>query len=239
MSLSDSITSAPKSSQSPTPVTNIQVVTQSGVIITQTVTTTPTSPANSLSGAQRKSSGIAPGYIAAAVIAGLFGLAFIFAGLYFCWRRKNRGEDSENKSYSSRNMQRNISVHSKAGLLDNRTYVPTINTRLSSHALDTSDGTTPVSPMSERRMSKPLMYDQRLNPNALMSNENGSHTSLRTLDDHRDYGRMLKVRHSLYLLLRFRDLMASRSQIQMPYPSGLAFHNVHMGIFLLATLFFL
>jgi cell wall integrity and stress response component len=180
-------------------VINVQVVTQSGVIVTQTVTTTPSVPANSLSGAQRKSSGIAPGYMAAAVIAGLFGLAFICAGLFFCWRRKNRGEDSENKGAPSRDMQRNISVHSKAGLLDNRTYAPTINTRFSSHALDmgSSNGTTPVSPVSERRKSQPLMYDQRLNPNALMVNDNGSHTSLRTLDDHRDYGRMLKVRHSL------------------------------------------
>jgi cell wall integrity and stress response component len=174
-------------------VTNVQVVTQSGVIVTQTVTTTPSVSANSLSGTQRKSSGIAPGYIAAAAIAGIFGLAFIVAGLWLCWRRKNGGEDSEFRGGPSRDMQRNISVHSKAGLLANRTNVPIINTQLSSHHLTDSDGVTPVSPMSERRKSQPLMYDQRLNPNALMANDNGSHTSLTTLDDHRDYGRMLKV----------------------------------------------
>jgi hypothetical protein len=39
------------------------------------------------------------------------------------------------------------------------------------------------------------MYDQRLNPNALMVIDNGSRASLNTLDDHRDYGRMLKVCH--------------------------------------------
>jgi len=95
-------------------------------------------------------------------------------------------------------MQRNTSVHSKAGLLGEKSgYPPTIQTRFSTHDLGISShegsGTSPVSPMSERRMSKPLVYDQRLNPNALMANDNGSHTSLRTLDDHRDYGRMLKV----------------------------------------------
>jgi hypothetical protein len=169
---------------------------------------------------------MAPGYIAAAVIAAFFGLAFIAGALFLCWRRRNRREDGEIKGASSRDMQRNISVHSKAGLLD-KTYVPTINTRISTHGLDmnSSDGTTPVSPMSERRKSQPLMYDQRLNPNALMVNDNGSHTSLRTLDDHRDYGRMLKVRHSLQFFVRLRWLMKNRSQIPTLYQNGPAFHR--------------
>jgi cell wall integrity and stress response component len=174
-------------------VTNVQVVTQSGVIVTQTVTTTPTLSPDANSGTQRKSStGIAPGYIAVAVIAGIFSVLFICAGIYLCWRRRNDMPDSEFGA-SSRDMQRNVSVHSKAGLLANRTNVPVITTRLSNHGLLNDDG-GPSSPMSERRKSQPMMYDQRLNPNALMQNENGSHTSLKTLDDHRDYGRtLLKV----------------------------------------------
>jgi len=187
--------SSSKSSFSATPVTNVQVVTVGGNIVTQTVTTTPTAPAGAVLG-DKKISGIAPGYIAAAVIASILGVAFICGSLFWCWRRQKGGEDNENAtSNSPRDMQRNISVHSKAGLLDNKQFPPIITTRFSHHNMDIAvgDGPSPVSPMSERRASKPLVYDQRLNPNALMSNDNGSHTSLRTLDDHRDYGRMLKV----------------------------------------------
>lgn len=153
----------------------------------------PNTATNPTSGASRKS-GIAPGYIAVAVIAGVFGIAFIFGCLWLCWRRKQSEEDRELHDGTSRAMQRNTSVHSKAGLLANRPNLPALSTRQSSNVVLTgSDPASPLS-MSERRKSQPLMYDQRLNPNALMSNDNGSHTSLQTLDDHRDYGRMLKVR---------------------------------------------
>lgn len=172
-------------------MTNVQVVTQSGQIITQTITTTPISPS---ANQESRKSGIAPGYIAAAVIAGLLGLVFILAGIWLVLRRKQDRDGEEGfQSGSPRDMQRNISVHSKAGLLGNRSGVPAINTRLSGLPL-MDDGVTPVSPVSERRKSQPLIWDQRLNPNALMANENGSKTSLNTIDDHRDYGRTLQVR---------------------------------------------
>ncbi|TID15258.1 hypothetical protein E2P81_ATG08324 [Venturia nashicola] len=177
--------------QTPTPVTQVQVVTQSGQIVTQTITTTPSMPASTDEASPK--SGIAPGYIAAAAIAGLLGLAFIVAGIWFFMRRrKERAGEKGFQGGSLRDMQRNTSVHSKAGLLANRNGVPAINTRHSGQLLVDEAG-TPVSPMSERRKSQPLIWDQRLNPNALMANENGSKTSLNTIDDHRDYGRTLQV----------------------------------------------
>ncbi|KAE9983865.1 hypothetical protein BLS_003523 [Venturia inaequalis] len=164
---------AASASQSPTHVTQVQVVTQSGQIITQTITTTPTVPASP--NTSRKN-GIAPGYVAAAVIAGLLGLVFIVAGIWLFMRRKeNKDGEKGFQGGSSRDMQRNISVHSKAGLLANRNGVPAINTRNSGQPLMDDAATT------------------RLNPNALMANDNGSKTSLNTIDDHRDYGRTLQV----------------------------------------------
>lgn len=208
-------------------MTNVQVVTQSGQIVTQTITTTPSIPANSNQGARK--TGIAPGYIAAAVIAGLLGLVFLLAGIWLFMRRKeNRDGEKGFQAGSSRDMQRNVSVHSKAGLLANRNNVPAINTRFSGQPLMMDDGVTPVSPMSERRKSQPLIWDQRLNPNALMANENGSKTSLNTIDDHRDYGRTLQVRPRMSHAM-IPILILHRSPI--PTRRGPVFHDVHIGTF--------
>jgi len=195
--------SAPTSGSNPTtkasPVTSVQVVTQSGNVITHTVTSMPTAGSTALIGASKKSS-MSPGLIAAAVIASLFGVALIGLIAFFLLRRRKKANENEKfgglrDSTGPANLNRNASTHSKAGLLE-RAYPPTIATRYSSHgALDASSGgaTSPVTPSSDRRGSKAILYDQRLNPNSLMILDNGSHTSLRTLEDHRDYGRMLKV----------------------------------------------
>ncbi|RDI81522.1 hypothetical protein Vi05172_g8462 [Venturia inaequalis] len=157
------------------------------ITVTYTCNAIPASPNTS------RKNGIAPGYVAAAVIAGLLGLVFIVAGIWLFMRRKeNKDGEKGFQGGSSRDMQRNISVHSKAGLLANRNGVPAINTRNSGQPL-MDDAATTVSPVSERRKSQPLIWDQRLNPNALMANDNGSKTSLNTIDDHRDYGRTLQV----------------------------------------------
>ena len=152
-------------------------------------------------GANKSSSGTSPGVIAAAVIASLLGCLIIGVLVGFLLRRKRRNENDEkfgglndDSHTTASHLNRNTSTNSKAGLLE-RTYPPTIATRMSSQGPDmsSSDAVSPVTPNSERRHSRPMMYDQRLNPNALMVIDNGSHTSLTTLDDHRDYGRMLKV----------------------------------------------
>jgi cell wall integrity and stress response component len=141
------------------------------------------------------------GLIAAAVIASVLGIVIIGALIFFFLRRRRRDNEDEkfgglnDDANSPSNINRNISTHSKAGLLE-RAYPPTVTTRVSSYngpEMSSEDAISPVTPNSERRYSRPLMYDQRLNPNALMVIDNGSHTSLHTLDDHRDYGRVLKV----------------------------------------------
>lgn len=62
------------------------------------------------------------------------------------------------------------------------------------HGVDSSDNT---SPMAERRTSRPAVSDQRLNPNAFMQHDDGSRTSVNTMQDNRDYTRTLNV--SVYM----------------------------------------
>lgn len=54
---------------------------------------------------------------------------------------------------------------------------------------------TPLGTHDSRRNSRPMVYDQRLNPHAIMQNWelNGSRGSLGTLQDQRDYSRPLNV----------------------------------------------
>jgi hypothetical protein len=144
------------------------------------------------------------GLIAAAVVASVVGVALIIAvvGILLRRRRQNKEHDEKygdiNDDPSPSNLNRNISTHSKAGLLE-RAYPPTVATRMSRVSsnngpeMSSSGAISPTTPNSERRQSRLVVYDQRLNPQALMVIDNGSHTSLNTLDDHRDYGRMLKV----------------------------------------------
>lgn len=195
----------PQDSATPPPTSSVVIITQSGSMVTQTVTSTPTTGSSALLGGQQRSSGLSGGLIAAAVIASVLGVALIGAIVWFFMRRRRRDDENEEKfgdinddPSSPSILNRNISTHSKAGLLD-RAYPPTITTRMSRVSstngpdMSSSDAISPVTPNSERRQSRLVMYDQRLNPHALMVIDNGSHTSLNTLDDHRDYGRMLKV----------------------------------------------
>lgn len=206
----DSATSAPISSPKPTaagtPVTSVFVVTQSGSIVTQTVTSMPSTPANALLG-KEKSTKIAPGYIAAAVIASVAGLILLALALFWFWRRRQIAADDEKYAQNMRHtpdLNRHASIHSKAGLLDSSytspsypaaSYPPTITTQFSTPQLNlsSSDAISPVSLADERRLSRPRLMDQRLNPDIFMRHENGSRTSIRTIEDNRDYGRLLKV----------------------------------------------
>jgi cell wall integrity and stress response component len=203
-------TSAPLSSPKPTapgsPVTSVFVVTQSGSVVTQTVTSMPSTPANALLG-KEKSSKIAPGYIAAAVIASVAGIILLALALFWIWRRRQIAADDEKYAQNMRHtpdLDRNVSVHSKAGLLDSSfssptypaaSYPPTITTQFSTPHLNvsSSDGISPISAGDERRLSRPRLTDQRLNPDIFMRHENGSRSSIRTIEDNRDYGRLLKV----------------------------------------------
>jgi cell wall integrity and stress response component len=182
-----------------TPVTSVQIITQSGQVVTQTITTTPTAGSSSAMLGKEKSQSIAPGYIVAAVIASVAGIILLCLAFFWIWRRRKIVADSEKYgdgnvggSGSPADLNRNTSVNSKAGLLDSA-YPPTLTTRFSTHNLDLSTGTSSPNSTGARRKSNPLDFDQRLNPNLLMVHDNGSHNSIQTLEDHRDYGRMLKV----------------------------------------------
>jgi len=196
----------------PTPVTSVQVVTISGAAVTQTVTSTPT-PYLNPNYAQEKPTvqRVSTGAIAGAVVGAVLGVALLLALGFFCLRRRR-----QTSTRPSNGINRNASVLSKVGLLssaraaDNEKDVddstPTGNSRNSflHGSLTDYDGTPIAAPASTyetsaqadaRRNSKPLLYDQRLNPAALMQNwqANGSRTSVNTMQDQRDYSRPLGV----------------------------------------------
>jgi len=199
-------TSAPASSpvtqtHSPTwvatPITSVQTITVSGAVVIQTVTSMPTDPSQMT---QTHKKGVSKGAIAGIVVGSVVGLALIGAVVFFLLSRHKRNKDTEDSEAPATTLspRRNTSTLSKTGLLKTEkdpSTPPVITTtvnRSSSHGLDTIDS---ISPISERRNSRPLFYDQRLNPTALMDLDNGSHTSVVTIEDNRDYTRTLNVRN--------------------------------------------
>ena len=171
----------------------MQVITVSGAIVTQTVTTMPTAAKNN----PPKDNGggsVSTGAIAGATVGSVAGFALITgAVLFFLRRRRNNDGDvdyaADGESASKRSSpKRNVSVLSKMGLLE-KTQPVHVPNRNSTHTGDSVG----VSPVSERRSSHPMFYDQRLNPNALMVNDNGSRSSVLTMQDNRDYTRTLGV----------------------------------------------
>ncbi|KAK5188250.1 hypothetical protein LTR16_008503, partial [Cryomyces antarcticus] len=187
-----SSTQAPSSTKTPTPVTSIVVVTISGAIVTQTVTSTPAAPAEG--SLQPVRAGLSGGAIAGVVMGTLVGLAALAAAmLFFLLRRRgnNAGGDAESSKPSG--PQRNTSVLSRTGLLSQDKLDPLVIPATWRHSNTTNLDSDGVSPMDEKRISKPLVYDQRLNPSALLQHDNGSRASVGTMQDHRDYARPLKA----------------------------------------------
>ncbi|KAF2497675.1 hypothetical protein BU16DRAFT_320971 [Lophium mytilinum] len=187
-------TTSSATSWTPTPVTSVQIVTVSGSVVTKTVTGMSTQPAEIV---QKKHS-TSGGAIAGAVIGSLAFLALVGAFLFwfFFWR-KRQSDKTKDSEAAGNPPQRNTSTMSRTGLLgksEKPSYPPVITNlkRSSTQALDQSAS---ISPASDRRNSRPLFYDQRLNPSALMDLDNGSHTSILTIEDNRDYTRTLNVRN--------------------------------------------
>ncbi|EME45310.1 hypothetical protein DOTSEDRAFT_43682 [Dothistroma septosporum NZE10] len=210
-------TSAPSTTKSSaTPVTNVIMTTISGAVVTQTVTSTPVvaSGSNDQVPLQRND-GLGAGAIAGIVIGVLLGVALVAIIAFLLWRRR-RNDDNERQggsvAGSKKSMTRNVSVLSKAGLLSRNNTRPTSmgerdhddahnagqNSVRHSMLFAGNDGISPVSPLDSshsgdsRRHSKPMVYDQRLNPSALFANQeaNGSRVSMQ---DTQDYSRPLGV----------------------------------------------
>lgn len=218
-----SSSSSDTSTTSHTTLVSTRVVTISGAPVTQTVTSTPIATAAGADTQDAVRKGVSGGTVAGAVIGAVVGVALLFLGGIFIWRkRRNDADDNDvespSKPRSPKRMERNISVLSKTGLLAaagagagdaEKNYddpLPYINTaghnRNSTYGQGEPGGRSPVSPAGvagsdglARRDSRPLFYDQRLNPAALMQHweNNGSRTSIGTMQDQRDYSRPLNV----------------------------------------------
>ncbi|PPJ54731.1 hypothetical protein CBER1_06859 [Cercospora berteroae] len=201
------------------PVTEVIMTTISGAVVTQTVTSTPVAAPESNDGQQplHRSDGMSAGTIAGIVIGILAAFAILGAALFFCWRRRKQDstEDGDGAAVAGgKRLGRNVSVLSKAGLLartqpsmgehDDSYYVtPATGQNSVRHSMmfgpSAGEGVNPASPLgsshgsdNSRRMSKPMVYDQRLNPSALFANAeaNGSRISMQ---DQQDYSRPLGV----------------------------------------------
>lgn len=174
-------------------------------MVTQTIAPVTTSVAaatqSDLSQEETKSSsGTSGGTIAGAVIGALLGVALLVGAAIFFWRRHRKNVYGDTTDHSSLN--RNASTMSKAGLMASRSTdpekdigsSPAMQQRNSLSPAMTQPSTAFVAP-GQRRGSQPMIYDQRLNPEAIMQNweSNGSRASVNTMHDQRDYSRPLKV----------------------------------------------
>jgi cell wall integrity and stress response component len=193
----------------PSPTESVQVITESGGVVTRVVTLTPSAgPTSSSAPVSTKPNDDGPnvGAIAGGVAGGVIGLLALIGGLIFVlWRRRKQQQQEALDAHDgggSGGITRNTSTMSKAGLLGGAStgahpYPPRIATNMSSQNSRYGVDQDSISPNSNRRNSQPLVIDSRLNPNAVMTfaGANLSRESVASLDDSRDYGRQLNVRN--------------------------------------------
>lgn len=139
------------------------------------------------------------GAIVGGVVGGVAGIAAIVGVVFFLlWRRRKQQREAGDDPSG---ITRNVSTMSKAGLLRSEKpsipqYPPQIATNVARNSRNISDGDS-ISPISgsDRRSSRPFVFDQRLNPSTVLMNlDNNSRASFNSIDDSRDYGRTLNVR---------------------------------------------
>lgn len=214
------------------PVTSVRYQTISGAVQTHYITSqhsgTPVPASGSSADVQAaKDQGLSNGAVAGITIGVVAALAV--AGLFFffcCWRK--RKEDKNDGP----GINRNTSVLSKVGLLRHGSTKPSppatgiaeVPVSRSAPQLDTDLPGTGISgpssaasqTMLERRDSRPLFRDQRLNPNALMLHSDTSRTSVGTLQDDKDYSRPLEVCKVKIPNEQPQANTSARSAIQIP-----------------------
>ena len=172
----------------------------------KTLTITPTAPPaqTALAQATKKSDFFSdPGKVAGVfVVVALAVLAIAGALIWFCLRRRRHADAIAVASVAGgETPQRRPSRLSQMGLLGSgrrkkaQNTVPPIQTSgwgPSDNAEKSPTDTTPI----DARSSYPRIVDQRLDPVALWNpiHDNGSHVSIRSLQDNQDYSRrMLRV----------------------------------------------
>lgn len=181
--------------------TSVQVITESGAVVTRTVIYRPTEAANQSQPSASGGSSNNTGAIVGGVVGGVAAIAAIVGGiLFFLWRRKKQQRTEQEHQAG---ITRNTSTMSKAGLLGGRTvatdpqHPPPIATNHSNAgSRHDNESISPISG-SQRRYSQPMMIDSRLNPETVLMYHptfgNSSRESLGSIDDSRDYGRQLNV----------------------------------------------
>ena len=184
--------------------TDVQVITESGAVVTRTVIYQPSG-----SGAQAdtsKPSSSNTGAIVGGVVGGVAAIAAVAGGIFFLlWRRRKQQRTEQDHQAG---ITRNTSTMSKAGLLGGRSFAtdpqyPAPIATTTSHAGSRHDNES-ISPISgtQRRYSQPLIIDSRLNPETVLMYHptfgNRSRDSLGSIDDSRDFGRQLNVSSAGY-----------------------------------------
>jgi cell wall integrity and stress response component len=170
--------------------------------------------------AETKHKSVSTGAIVGGILGGLAGLLAIVGGVFFLlWRRRRQQQDDDGQT----GIQRNVSTMSKSGLLrfgqanSQVTQHPSkISTAFNRHSRIPHE--EEISPMSapDRRNSRPYLFDQRLNPSAIMNLDNNSRGSFVSLDDSHDYGRTLNVCVPALCIRGVRSLTICRSETQIP-----------------------
>ena len=151
--------------------------------------------------------GLSNGAVAGATVGAIAGAALLAALIFLCcWRRKKNQQNNDSEGTGA--PKRNASVLSRSGLLRGSNAeaagptLPQITTSglPSDGGLDSAatGGSSQLGEMLNRRNSRPLFSDARLNPHALMTQPNFSRTSVSTLQDNQDYSRPLEVRNPDY-----------------------------------------
>ncbi len=181
--------------------TSVQVITESGAVVTRTVIYRPTEAASQSESPSSGSNNT--GAIVGGVVGGVAAIAAIVGGIiFFLWRkRKQQRVEQEHQA----GITRNTSTMSKAGLLGGRNVAtdphlpPPIATNFSNAG--SRHETESISPISgsQRRYSQPMVIDSRLNPETVLMYHptfgNNSRESIGSIDDSRDFGRQLNVRN--------------------------------------------